>query len=436
MSAWWSYRREIVEPVVSEHEGRIVKLTGDGFLAEFASATNAVLAAIAMQSEIATRVNDQPKDRRVEFRMGLNLGDILWDDEDIYGDGVNVAARIEALAEPGGILVSSSIQEQVRHHLSVDFEDMGERELKNIDTPVRVYRVIAGAVANDDPSATPTSLKLDEQQIQFCTSSDGVGIAYATVGEGPPLVKAANWLNHLEFDWQSPIWQHMFLELSNGYQLVRYDERGNGLSDWEVDDISFEAFVRDLEAVVDAAELDRFALLGISQGCPVGIAYAVRHPERVSKLVLYGGYARGWAKRSQKDKDRGLATIELMKQGWGQDNPAFRQIFTSQMIPGATAEQMRWFNEIQRITTTPEIAVRLRLAMGEIDVMSLLPQVSIPTLVLHAREDAVAPFEGGRKMAAMIPGAHFVPLESANHLLIENEPAWPRFLAEVKNFLG
>nr|MDJ0957963.1 alpha/beta fold hydrolase [Arenicellales bacterium] len=341
-----------------------------------------------------------------------------------------------ALAEPGGILVSSSIQEQVRHHLPVNFEDMGERELKNIDTPVRVYRVISGAVVNDDSSTTPTSVKLDEQQIQFCTSSDGVGIAYATVGEGPPLVKAANWLNHLEFDWQSPIWQHMFLELSNGYQLVRYDERGNGLSDWEVDDISFDAFVRDLEAVVDAAELDRFALLGISQGCPVGIAYAVQHPERVSKLVLYGGYALGWAKRSQKDKDRGLATIELMKQGWGQDNPAFRQIFTSQMIPGATAEQMRWFNEIQRITTTPEIAVRLRLAMGEIDVMSLLPQVSIPTLVLHAREDAVAPFEGGRKMAAMIPGAHFVPLESANHLLIENEPAWPRFLTEVKNFLG
>jgi pimeloyl-ACP methyl ester carboxylesterase len=217
---------------------------------------------------------------------------------------------------------------------------------------------------------------------------------------------------------------------------VRYDERGNGLSDWEVDDISFDAFVRDLEAVVDAVGLERFALLGISQGCPVSIAYAVRHPERVSQLVLYGGYALGWAKRGPKEKEQGNAMTALVRQGWGQDNPAFRQMFTSRMIPGATAEQMQWFNELQRITTSPDNAARLRLAMGDIDVMSLLPQVSAPTLVIHAREDALAPFDGGRKIAAMIPGARFVPLESANHLLLENEPAWPRFLAEVRSFLG
>jgi pimeloyl-ACP methyl ester carboxylesterase len=349
---------------------------------------------------------------------------------------VNIAARLESLAEPGGICVSESVYDAVSNSLPFSYAFMGEQKVKNIEKPVRVYRVMPAEDSNGSATSESVPAGGDEQEIRFCTSSDGVSIAYATVGEGPPLVKAANWLNHLEFDWQSPIWRHVFAGLSRDHQLVRYDERGNGLSDWEVDDISFEAFVRDLETVVDAVGLERFALFGISQGCPVSIAYAVRHPERVSQLVLYGGYALGWARRGPKEKEQGNAMTALVQQGWGQDNPAFRQMFTSRMIPGATAEQMQWFNELQRMTTSPENAVRLRLAMGEIDVMSLMPQVSTPTLVLHTREDAVAPFDGGRKMASMIPGARFVPLESANHLLIENEPAWPRFLAEVRSFLG
>ena len=283
------------------------------------------------------------------------------------------------------------------------------------------------------PDAVPA--RSAEQEIRFCTSSDGVSIAYASVGSGPPLVKAANWLNHLEFDWQSPVWRHVFRELSRDHQLVRYDERGNGLSDWEADDISFEAFVRDLEAVVDTLKLEQFALLGISQGCAASIAYAVRHPERVSQLVLYGGYAQGWAMRDTKSKEQGNAMVELIRQGWGQDNPAFRQMFTTRMIPDATAEQMQWFNDLQKNTASPENAARLRIAMGCIDVMSLLPQVTTPTLVMHARGDAVAAFDGGRKMASLIPGARFVPLESNNHLLTENESAWPRFLAEIRGFL-
>lgn len=426
---------DLIARSVDEQHGRVMHYAGDAVLAMFAAVSDALVCASTIQSELGKRNAELDDGRRLQFRIGVNLGDVIEDRGDIYGDGVNIAARLESLAEPGGICVSESVYDAVSSTLPYDYAFMGEQQVKNIDKPVRAYRVTFESEPRGDAEASPVPAGLEEQDIRFCTSSDGVGIAYASVGEGPPLVKTANWLNHLEFDWHSPIWRHVFVALSRNHKLVRYDERGNGLSDWEVDDISFDAFVSDLEAVVDAAGLDRFALLGISQGCPVSIAYAVRHPQRVSQLVLYGGYARGWAKRGSKDKERGNAMVELIRQGWGQDNPAFRQMFTSTMIPGATREQMQWFNELQRRTTSPENAARLRLAMGDIDVMALLPKVSVPTLVLHAREDAVAPFDGGRKMAAIIPGARFVPLEGANHLLIENEPAWPRFLAEIGSFL-
>jgi pimeloyl-ACP methyl ester carboxylesterase len=281
------------------------------------------------------------------------------------------------------------------------------------------------------PQAPPV-----QQKIHFCTASDGIRIAYAKVGEGPPLLKAANWLNHLQYDWESPIWSHLLRELAAEHQLIRYDERGNGLSDWDVEDISFEAFVRDLESVVEATGIDRFALLGISQGCAVSIAYAVRHPERVSHLVLYGGYARGRRKRgSPTETEQAAAVVTLMRQGWGQENPAFRQIFTSLFIPGGSREQVQWFNDLQRRTASPENAVRMRQTMNDIDVTGLLPRVTVPTLVLHCRDDAVVPFEEGRILAAGIRAAHFVALEGRNHLILEGDPALHRFLDEVRNFL-
>jgi pimeloyl-ACP methyl ester carboxylesterase len=273
-------------------------------------------------------------------------------------------------------------------------------------------------------------------EIHFCTASDGVRIAYAEVGAGPPLLKAANWLNHLEYDWESPVWSHLLRELAAGHRLIRYDARGNGLSDWEVDDISFEAFARDLECVVEATGIDRFALLGISQGCAVSIAYAVRYPQRVSHLVLYGGFARGRRKRgSPQEIEQADALLTLMRQGWGQENPAFRQIFTSLFMPGATAEQGHWFNQLQQKTTSPQNAARIRRAVDEIDVTDLLPRVTVPTLVLHCRSDAVQPFEEGRTLAAGIRGARFVALEGHNHMILEGDPGWPRFRDEVKAFL-
>jgi len=274
-----------------------------------------------------------------------------------------------------------------------------------------------------------------EQEIHFCTTADGVRIGYATAGQGPPLVKAANWLNHLEFDWQSPIWRHVLEEFGRDHLLVRYDERGNGLSDWNVKDLSFEAFVSDLESVVDALGLDRFPILGISQGGPVAIAYAVRHPEKVSHLILYGSFV-SWRGLSSQQRELRLTLVELIRLGWGQENPAFRQAWTSLYFPDGTAEQWQWFNELQRISTSPENAYRLVNVLRQIDVTKLLPQVKAPTLVVHRRGDAVVPFEKGRLLAASIPGARFVPLDGKNHLLLETEPAWPIFVTEVRRFLG
>lgn len=261
-------------------------------------------------------------------------------------------------------------------------------------------------------------------------------IAYATSGRGPPLVKAANWLTHLEFDWRSPVWRPWFRELSRGFTLVRYDERGCGLSDREVEDLSFETWVRDLESVVDAAGLDRFPLFGMSQGGPVGIAYAARHPERVSRLVLYGSYAAGWKHRSEPLlQRREEALIQLMADGWGRDNPAFRQVFSSMFLPEGTPEQLRWFNRLLQETTLPHIAARLEEEFGDIDVRDLLEEVRCPILVLHARRDEVIPFEAGRRLAAGLPDARFVALDGQNHVLLEEEPAWERFLEEVRGFL-
>lgn len=288
-----------------------------------------------------------------------------------------------------------------------------------------------------EPALTTTARQfLARQKIQFCTASDDVRIAYATVGEGTPIVKTANWLTHLEHDWDAPIWSPLFRELAHDHRVIRYDERGNGLSDWEVDDLSFEAFVTDLETVVDATGLEQFALLGISQGAAVSIEYAVRHPQRVSKLILFGGYPAGWRIDASEAQIREReAVMTLTATGWGRDDPAYRQLFSSTFMPSATREELDWFNEFQRSTTSPENAVRFLSAFGDIDVRHRLREVRVPTLVIHSLGDRRIPAATGRDIAAAIADAEFLGLESDGHLLLGREPASREFVSGVREFL-
>ena len=276
------------------------------------------------------------------------------------------------------------------------------------------------------------------QRIRYVRTADGVQLAWAEAGRGPVMVKAANWLTHLEYEWESPVWRHWIRFFSEHFRYVRYDERGCGMTDLNVGDLSLERWVEDVEAVVAAADpREPFALLGISQGAAICVAYAARHPERVSKLVLYGGYARGPFRRNDPDRASFYrAMIDLVRLEWGSDNPAFRQVFTSRFIPGGTDEQIGWYNDLCRKTLTPEVAARLLESRATIDVTTLLGEVRAPTLVLHARGDAVVPIAEGHILAAGIPGAQFVELDSKNHVLLEHEPAWARFCEEVLEFTG
>jgi pimeloyl-ACP methyl ester carboxylesterase len=286
-------------------------------------------------------------------------------------------------------------------------------------------------------AAATSAEPLPEQRVLYCKARDGTRLAYSQTGEGPPIVKTANWLNHIEYDWDSPLWRHWIMEFTRGRSLVRYDERGNGLSDWNTPELSLDAFVDDLASVADTLKIESFDLLAISQGAAVAIAYAVRNPERVRRLIICNGYAQGWAARSDPaEVARREAMLTLTEVGWGSDNAAYRQLFTNHYIPGASPKQMGWFNEMQRISASPENAVKLQRVLSKLDVVDLLPGLKTPTLIFHSREDQAVPFSQGEALAAKIPGAAFVPLESRNHILLESEPAWRMFCDVTREFLG
>ncbi|HEX2341075.1 MAG TPA: alpha/beta fold hydrolase [Vicinamibacterales bacterium] len=332
-------------------------------------------------------------------------------------------------------------ENNLNHNVSVLRKALGEKATgqQYIETVPRVgYRFAAPVhAAVPQAGASPAATAKARQEIRYCTTSDGVRLAYATTGNGPPLVKASNWLTHLDFEWGSPIWRHWYTALSRHHRLVRYDERGNGMSQRDVPDVNFDTWIRDLETVVDAAELDRFPLLGISRGGPIAIAYAVKHPERVAKLVLYGAFAVGMnhvGTPQQLEARRALAS--LLRLGWGLNNPAFCRTFTCRFIPEATPEHEQWFDELQRVSTSPENAARLMERDDDIDVRPLLSQVKTPTLVIHCDRDHAVPPEKGRLLAAEIPGARYVSLPSANHLMLAEEPAWSLFLEELGLFLN
>lgn len=315
----------------------------------------------------------------------------------------------------------------VRHALSDD----AHRIVKTV--PRRGYlfslEPVRDAVAKTGPMRP-------DQDISHCRTKDGVRIAVASSGQGAAIVRPPTWFNHLEFDWHVQFRGALYRLLAERHRLVRYDGRGNGLSDRYVPEISFATFEHDLEAVVDSLHLQHYALLGISQGAPVAIAHAARFPDRVSKLILNGAYALGRNKRgSAKDHETGQAYLTLMRHGWGDEHSSFLRTFSTLYFPGASAEEIRALAGLQRMAMSADAAVKLRLACDDIDVTHLLPKVSAPTLVLHSRHDNAVPLEEGRRLAAAIPNARFVALESENHVPMPEEPAWPHFIAEIEAFL-
>jgi pimeloyl-ACP methyl ester carboxylesterase len=349
----------------------------------------------------------------------------IWLEQDPY----NVASAGNLLNKLQNLNYSKEYQ-RLSSDLTVRFKKAGiqwKREKNNLSVV-------------DETSSRKESLTRDvlvRQKIKFCTAEDGIKIAYASVGEGYPIVKAANWLSHLEHDWNAPIWSPLFRNLAKNHQFIRYDERGNGLSDWDVKDISFDAFTKDLETVISVNKFEKFALLGLSQGASVAIDYAIKHPDRVSHLILFGGYASGWRINADDEiiKQR-EALITLTSMGWGQDNPAYRQIFSSTFLPSANKNEHDWFNDFQRLTTSPENAARFLSAFGSIDVRHHLANIEVPTLIIHSINDQRIPIESAREMASIIPNAEFIGLNSDGHVLLGREEAAECFVDAIKEFIA
>jgi pimeloyl-ACP methyl ester carboxylesterase len=334
----------------------------------------------------------------------------------------------------------------VRHAVG----DSGERQCLIRTIPRKGYRFVAQVRENSEagggPDATPkntaglaagVSAAHPKQAVTFCRTVDGINLAVASVGCGPVLVRAAHWATHLEYDWQNLVTGPLLQRLADRFHLVRYDYRGNGLSDRDVPAISFETMLCDLEAVVDALALERFALLGISGGAATSIAYAVRHPHRVSKLVLFGGYTQGRNKRcSPQDAEEAQAFVTMARHGWSDDRSAFARAFFSFWLPAGSPEQFKSFIELMRVAAPDgRTGVNLRQAVDDIDIVDLLPKVNVPTMVFHCIHDRLVPFDQGRRLATSIPNARFVALDSENHALLADEPAWAKFVEEVEAFL-
>ena len=300
---------------------------------------------------------------------------------------------------------------------------------------VGALRAHHGTDGEPEPQPEP---EIPRQHIAFCRAGDGIRLAYAVTGDGPPLVRAANWMTHLGYDVESPVWRHWVRDMSAHHTFIRYDERGCGLSDWDAKDFTFHDWVTDLESVVDAVGLERFPLLGVSQGGAVAVAYAARHPEQVTRLVLCGAYARGRAVRAQGEDEKRAAALDLdlARVGWGRDDPAFRQVFAAQFLPDGTRADWDAFDQLQRRTTSPENAVRFLQEFAHIDVREQAGHVRCPTLILHSRNDHRVPMRYGEELAALIPDSRLVALASSNHLLTATEPGWRVFCDEVDAFLA
>ncbi len=434
ISALQNIHREMVVPTVDAYSGQIIKRMGDGYLIEFASASDAVNCAVAWQTALFERQARNQTEPDIQFRIGINLGDIVSDDADIYGDGVNIAARLESIAPSGGVCVSESVRDATGTNTAVTFEDLGPQRLKNIKRPVHAF-LISRLVSETAKSGSRIGL-VDQSAVRYCLSPDGASIAHAQVGEGYPLILAGSWMTHLEKDWENPGWGPHLSHIARDFTIIRYDQRGNGMSDWDGVELSFERMVDDLESVIDCYDYEKVAIFGPSQAASVSVAYTLRHPDKVSHLILYGGYARGRLRRGNPESAaESKALVTLIRQGWGQDNPAFRQTMTSLFMPDASHEEATWFNDFQKACGPAKNIARFREMFDDIDVSQLLDGLKVPTLIVHCAGDSVAPISEGKYLASRISGAQFVMLNSNAHMMFENDSEFPKLVQSIRDFI-
>ncbi|WP_340108492.1 alpha/beta fold hydrolase [Pikeienuella sp. HZG-20] len=416
--------RAVVRPAVRGGDGRIVKLLGDGALVEFPSAGDAIRA--AAQILAATRQG------ATRLRAGVHVGDVAVEGDDIFGDAVIIAARLQAAAPPGGGLVSRFAAEMAGGALEVALRPEGALNLKGAARPIEALSIDLGSKSR---AASMAGFEAS-QKIRFATSRDGVRLAWTGIGAGPVLIKAPNWISHLTRDWDS-FFGGWLASLAHGRRLIRFDQRGNGLSDRGVAELSLDRFVDDLEAVFDAAGVARAPVIGLSQGATIAAAFAARYPERVSGLICVGGFAQGVYVRADARHAALVAAQDAMSRaGWDDAYPSIRDHFARLISPDATMEDQRVFAERMRDAITAEEFGRFREAVGRLDVADRLASVACPALVLHATGDRTHPIEQGRRLASGMPDARFVALNSRNHLMPDYDSAWPIALREIDSFLS
>lgn len=425
--------RSVVTPAATAAEGRIVKLLGDGALIEFPAAAKALQCAVSIQKELRRPNSPYCSPEPISLRAGLHAGDVVVEGDDIFGDGINIASRLQAAAQPGGILASRVFCDLAGSDIPVRLRREGAHSFKGIAQPIEVL-----SVDFTDPEVEARRASLTgAQEIRFCTTKDDVRLAWTVNGSGPTVVKAANWIGHLELDWRNPGLAPITTSIAAKWRLVRFDGRGNGLSDWDLDEISFDHFIDDLESVFDAAEVERAPIISISQGCAIAAAFAARRPERVSAIVMIGSFPIGRAKRrSKKDRERAKALRAMMTAGWDDDYPSLRDLLAQIIVPGASEEERRRYAEDMCQMISPENLGRYRDVIDHLDVTKLLPSISAPCLVCHSRGDRMQPIEQGRKFAAGLPDARFIAYDSVNHLVPENDPAWPQLERDIQSFLA
>ena len=423
---------------IGNHDGIAHEIRGDALVAEFAKASDAVTASLNFQSSNAAHNEELSDEIRPVLRVGIAIGEVVVSQNRVTGEGVVLAQRLEQLAEPGGMCIQGAAYETVPSRLPFRYDSLGDLKLKGFEKPVRAYMVRDASresLPETNSEIEPINIELaDQGPVRFCMSDDGTSIAHAQVGSGKPVVFGGSWMTHLERDWETS--GHYIGGLAEDFTVIRYDQRGNGLSDWENVDISFDRMVDDLKCVIDCYDYEQVSILGGSQAASVSVAYAVKHPERVSRLVLYGGYPRGRRRRGDPAATaESEALVTLIRQGWGLDNPAYRQMITSIFMPGASPEKQRRFNDFQKACGPAENMARFREIFDEFDITDLLAKVTVPTLVLHCVGDSVSPLSEGKLLASRIPGAQFVTLESDGHMLLEEDPEFDRSLDSIRNFI-